>query len=97
MSATFTSQTQGPENTNPYLAIWPRCKWRCSTPIIRTFNSAAIAKGAAIKNRFVQLLFAVNTGSHRLPETSKRPTQDCVRRISVFRAVKLQKRRVAGD
>src|SRR5437016_7200298 len=70
MLRAFTSQAHGPENTNPYLAIYSRRKWRCSTPSITAFNRAAIAKGTATNNRFVQLLLVINTQNHPLPVAS---------------------------
>src|SRR5712692_1633584 len=69
MLKAFTSQAHGPENTNPYLAIYSRRRWRCSTPSITAFNRAAIAKGTATNNRFVQLLLVINTQNHPLPVT----------------------------
>src|SRR2546427_8422049 len=70
MLKAFTSQAHGPENTNPYPAIYSRRKWRCSTPSITAFNRAAIVKGTATNNRFVQLLLLINTQNHPLPVTS---------------------------
>jgi hypothetical protein len=49
-----TSQPQGAANRKPYPAMCSLCRWNRLAIMLRTFNTPAITKGNAIKNRRAQ-------------------------------------------